>query len=57
MTEDKIYRAQSWVIVGIILLASPWIMKVGEYFKPDVKVQECRVYHANAPRPDMRCER
>lgn len=50
-------RAQNWVIVGMILLASPWIMKACEYFKPDVEVQECKVYHVNAPRPDLRCER
>jgi hypothetical protein len=56
-TEDKIYRAQNLALVGVILLLSPWIMKAGEYFKPDVEVQECRVYHVNAPRPDLRCER
>lgn len=56
-TEDKIYHAQNLVIVGMILLTSPWIMQFGEWIKPEIEVQECRVYHANAPRQELRCER
>jgi hypothetical protein len=56
-TEDRIHRAQNLFLVAGILLASPWIIQFGEYIKPEVKERECKVYHVNAPRYDLKCER
>lgn len=55
--EDKVYWYQNLSLVGLALLASPWIGEAANYLKPTVEIQECKVYHVNAPRQDLRCEK